>query len=101
MIAASTASSGPVRRKSNRSGGRTAADRSTAVKWFLRKKSRDVGQAACPESKNPLPWRNQPSGGLNHVADANGRPVYDGSDAAEMFRLYSAETQASRAAGRR
>jgi hypothetical protein len=71
------------------------------VRWFLQKKSPEIRQVACPESKNPLPWRNQPSDGLNHVADANGRPVYDGSDAAEMFRLYSAETQASRAASRR
>jgi hypothetical protein len=71
------------------------------VRWFLQKKSRDVGQIPCPGSTHPLPWRNEPSGGLNHVADANGRRVYDGSDAAEMFRLYSAEAQASRAASRR
>jgi hypothetical protein len=64
------------------------------VKWFLQKKSRDIGQVPRPESTHPLPWRNQPSDGLNHVADANGRPVYDGSDAAEMFRLYSAVAQA-------
>jgi hypothetical protein len=70
------------------------------VRWFLHKKSRDVGQIPRPESTHPLPWRNEPSDGLNHVADANGRRVYDGSDAAEMFRLYSAETQASRAASR-
>jgi hypothetical protein len=49
------------------------------------------------ESGNPLPWRNQPSDGLNHFADANGKPVYDGPDAAEMFRLYSVEAQAERA----
>jgi hypothetical protein len=71
------------------------------VRWFLRKKSPEIRQVARPESKHPLPWRNQPSDGLNHVADANGRPVYDGSDAAEMFRLYSAESEASRAASRR
>jgi hypothetical protein len=43
-----------------------------------------------------LPWRNQPSDGVNHVADANGQPVYDGPDAAEMFRLYDVEAQAER-----
>jgi hypothetical protein len=68
------------------------------VRWFLQKKSPEIRQALCPESKNPLPWRNQPSDGMNHVADANGRPVYDGPDAAEMFRLYSAEAQAEKAA---
>jgi hypothetical protein len=67
------------------------------VRWALQKKSHDIGQIPRPESKHPLPWRNQPSDGLNHVADANGRPVYDGSDAAEMFRLYSAEAQAEQA----
>jgi hypothetical protein len=61
----------------------------------IRRKSHDVGRV--PESRNPLPWRNEPSDGVNHVADANGRPVYDGPDAAEMFRLYSAEAQAERA----
>jgi hypothetical protein len=61
----------------------------------IRRKSQDVGRV--PESRNPLPWRNEPSDGVNHVADANGRPVYDGLDAAEMFRLYSAEAQAERA----
>jgi hypothetical protein len=71
------------------------------VRRVLQKKPRDSGQIPRPESTHPLPWRNQPSDGLNHVADANGRPVYDGSDAAEMFRLYSAETEASRAASRR
>jgi hypothetical protein len=61
---------------------------------ITRRKSPGVGRI--PESGNPLPWRNQPSDGVNHVADANGRPVYDGPDAAEMFRLYSAEAQAER-----
>jgi hypothetical protein len=59
-----------------------------------RRKSPDLGWIR--ESRNPLPWRNQPSDGLNHVADANGQPVYDGPDAAEMFRLYSVEAQAER-----
>jgi hypothetical protein len=71
------------------------------VRWFLKKKSRDIGQIPRPGSTHPLPWRNEPSDGLNHVADANGRRVYDGPDAAEMFRLYSAETRASRAASHR
>jgi hypothetical protein len=47
--------------------------------------------------RHPLPWRNAPSDGENHVTDANGRSVYDGSDAAEMFRLYSDEAQAEHA----
>jgi hypothetical protein len=68
------------------------------VRWFLQKKSRDIGKIPRPESTHPLPWRNEPFDGLNHVADANGRRVYDGSDAAEMFRLYSAEAQAERVA---
>jgi hypothetical protein len=67
------------------------------VKWFLQKKSHDRRRIPGPEFTHPLPWRNQPSDGLNHVADANGRPVYDGLDAAEMFRLYGAEAQAERA----
>ena len=46
-------------------------------------------------SQHPLPWRNTPSGGENHVIDANGRRVYDGPDAAEMFRLYAAAAQAA------
>ncbi|TQM37515.1 hypothetical protein FB388_4730 [Pseudonocardia cypriaca] len=52
--------------------------------------------AQIPDSESPLPWRNQPSDGVNHVADANGQPVYDGPDAAEMFRLYDVEAQAER-----
>lgn len=67
------------------------------MRWVLQKKSPGIGRVPRAESKNPLPWRNRPSDGLNHVADANGRPVYDGPDAAEMFRLYSAEAQAERA----
>jgi hypothetical protein len=62
---------------------------------ITRRKSPDVGRI--PEPRNPLPWRNQPSDGVNHVADANGQPVYDGPDAAEMFRLYSVEARAERA----
>jgi hypothetical protein len=46
-------------------------------------------------SQHPLPWQNTPSGGENHLTDANGRPVYDGSDAAEMFRLYAGAAQAA------
>ena len=65
-------------------------------KWrIIRRKPLDVTRV--PESRNPLPWRNQPSDGVNHVADANGHPVYDGTDAVEMFRLYDAEAQAERA----
>ena len=60
------------------------------MRRILQKKSHDIRQFSRPEPKNPLPWRNQPSDGLNHLTDANGRPVYDGPDAAEMFRLYSA-----------
>ena len=47
--------------------------------------------------RHPLPWRNTPSGGENHLRDADGRAVYDGPDAAEMFRLYGDAAQADRA----
>ena len=50
-----------------------------------------------PRPRHPLPWRNTPSGGENHLRDADGRSVYDGPDAAEMFRLYDAAAQADRA----
>ena len=50
----------------------------------------DPGQ----RSQHPLPWRNTPSGGENHVSDAAGRPVYDGAAASEMFRLYTDAVQA-------
>jgi hypothetical protein len=46
-------------------------------------------------SQHPLPWRNTPCGGENHLTDANGRRVYDGLDAAEMFRLYAGAAQAA------
>jgi hypothetical protein len=45
-------------------------------------------------SHHPLPWWNAPEGGENHVSDAEGRLVYSGSDAAEMFRLYTDAVQA-------
>ena len=45
--------------------------------------------------RHPLPWRNTPSGGENHVTDANGTRVYDGPDGAEMFRLYAGAAQAA------
>ena len=45
-------------------------------------------------SHHRLPWWNTPSGGENHVSDAAGRPVYNGADAAEMFRLYTDAVQA-------
>jgi hypothetical protein len=45
-------------------------------------------------SQHPPPWRNTPSGGENHLTDANGRRVYDGLDAAEMFRPYAGAAQA-------
>jgi hypothetical protein len=50
-----------------------------------------------PPERHPLPWRNQPSEGENHVTDARGEPVYDGADAAEMFRLYGRQAQAEAA----
>jgi hypothetical protein len=55
-----------------------------------------TGQVQVPSSRHPLPWRNEPSDGENHVTDANGLPVYDGADTAEMFRLYGVEDQADR-----
>lgn len=54
-------------------------------------------QPAAPATRHPLPWRNEPADGDNHVTDADGRPVYDGPDPAEMFRLYGDEEQAERA----
>ncbi len=45
--------------------------------------------------RHPLPWRNTPSGGENHLTDANGQSVYDGPDAAQMFRLYAHAAQAA------
>ena len=56
-----------------------------------------LGRVPAPASRHPLPWRNDPSDGENHVTDANGLAVYDGADAAEMFRLYGAEDHAERA----
>ena len=56
-----------------------------------------IEQVPAFASRHPLPWRNAPSDGENHVTDAHGRSVYDGSDAAEMFRLYSDEAQAEHA----
>jgi hypothetical protein len=72
------------------------------MRRIFQKESRNIRQFSRPEPENPLPWRNQPSDGLNHLTDANGRPVYDGPDAAEMFRLYSAALaeQAERSAAR-
>ena len=46
-------------------------------------------------AQHPLPWRNTPSGGDNHVTDANGRRVYDGPDGAEMFRIYAGAAEAA------
>lgn len=69
-------------------------DRSTGVRSVRGKEHEATGQALVPASRHPLPWRNEPSDGENHVTDANGLPVYDGADAAEMFRLYSDEEQA-------
>lgn len=67
------------------------------VKWVRQKKSSATRRVPRAESAHPLPWRNRPSDGLNHVTDANGRVVYHGCDAAEMFARYSAEVQAERA----
>ena len=54
-------------------------------------------QPAAPATRHPLPWRNEPADGENHVTDADGLPVYDGADSAEMFRLYGDEERAERA----
>ena len=66
------------------------------MKWIVERQSRGYRKSPVRASRYPLPWRNEPAGGENHVTDANGQPVYDGSDAAEMFRLYRDETQAGR-----
>jgi hypothetical protein len=69
-----------------------AGGRSTDVKSVLRNDA--VIDSSRRSSHNPLPWWNTPSGGENHVSDADGRLVYNGPDAAEMFRLYTDAVQA-------
>jgi hypothetical protein len=69
----------------------TAGGRSTDVKSVLRNGA--VIESSL-RSRHPLPWWNTPSGGENHVSDAEGRLVYNGPDAAEMFRLYTDEVHA-------
>lgn len=54
---------------------------------------REPGIDSSCRSDHPLPWRNAPSRGENHVRDANDRSVYSGTDAAEMFRLYDNAVQ--------
>ena len=68
-----------------------AGGRSTDVRSVLRN---GAVIDSSRRSHHPLPWRNTPSGGENHVSDAAGRPVYDGAAAAEMFRLYTDAVQA-------
>ena len=55
------------------------------MRSILKNATAVVDPAQWPQ--HPLPWRNTPSGGENHVTDANGTRVYDGPDGAEMFRL--------------
>jgi len=55
--------------------------------------SREPDVYSSRPSHHPLPWRNTPSCGENRVRDADGRSVYSGSDAAEMFRLYADAVQ--------
>ena len=50
-----------------------------------------------PPGRHPLPCRNQPCEGDKPPTDANGEPVYDGADAAEMFRLYGRQAGAEAA----
>jgi hypothetical protein len=71
-----------------------SGDGSTVMRSVLGKKFENVEPLLARPSRHPLPWRNRPANGENHVADANGQPVYDGPDAAEMFRLYGDEAQA-------
>jgi hypothetical protein len=68
-----------------------AGGRSTDVKSVLRN---GAVVESSRRSSHPLPWWNTPSAGENHVSDAEGRLVYNGSDAGEMFRLYADEVQA-------
>jgi hypothetical protein len=63
------------------------------VQSILKNDTAAVDPAQWPQ--HPLPWRNTPSGGENHVTDADGRRVYDGPDGAEMFRLYAGAAQAA------
>ena len=69
-----------------------AGGRSADVRSVL--KNREPVTKSSRRSHHPLPWWNRPSGGENHVSDAAGRSVYDGLDAAEMFRLYTDTVQA-------
>jgi hypothetical protein len=69
----------------------------TTRRWPFRQRPgqtpADTGApAAALSRRHPLPWRNTPAGGENHVTDAHGSAVYDGPDAAEMFRLLAAAT---------
>ena len=68
-----------------------AGGRSTDVKSVL---TNGAVIESSLRSRHPLPWWNTPSGGENHVSDAEGRLVYNGPDAAEMFRLYTDEVHA-------
>lgn len=80
-------------RRTASTGGEVAGGRNTGEVF-------DKGAAAVDtpsRPRHPLPWRNTPSDGDNHLRDADGRSVYDGPDAAEMFRLYDAAAQADRA----
>jgi hypothetical protein len=68
-----------------------AGGRNTDVRSVLRN---GAAIDSLRRSHHPLPWWNTPSGGENHVSDADGRSVYNGADADEMFRLYTDAVQA-------
>jgi hypothetical protein len=72
---------------------------SVSRKWPFRPPARtgrspagSGADAAALARRHPLPWQNTPAGGENHVTDAREDTVYDGSDAAEMFRLLAVAT---------
>ena len=52
----------------------------------------DIADGPPGPEPHPLPWRNTPVDGANHLTDVRGDVVYVGYDASEMFRLLAAAT---------
>jgi hypothetical protein len=73
-----------------RSGARRS--RRSEVRHELTQRSDDGAETPSGAEPHPLPWRNTPTGGENHLTDARGDVVYVGCDASEMFRLLAAAT---------
>lgn len=67
-------------------------------RWLRGGAGRGTARPATIAQRHPLPWRNTPTEGRNHVVDADGHLVYDGCDTSEMFRLLEV-SQSRRATG--